>query len=66
MPCPTLIKEGVSILDDKEKESAYTKVSEDVILNTYFCKKIKEIYNLDKIPVSFLKEENSVKKVRKM
>ena len=66
MPCPTLIKEGVSILDDKEKESAYTKVSEDVILNTYFCKNIKEIYNLDKIPVSFLKEENSVKKVRKM
>ena len=56
MPCPTPIKEGVSILDDKEKESSYTKVSEDVILNTYFCKKIKEIYNLDKIPVSFQKE----------
>lgn len=66
MPCPTLIKEGVAILDDKEKESAYTKVSEDIIINTYFCKKLKEIYNLDKIPVSFLKEENSVKKVRKM
>ena len=30
------------------------------------CKKLKEIYNLEKIPVSFLKEENSVKKVRKM
>lgn len=66
MPCPTLIKEGAFILDDKEKESAYTKVSEDIIINTYFCKKLKEIYNLDKIPVSFLKEENSVKKVRKM
>ena len=66
VPCPTLIKEGASILDDKEKESAYTRVSEDIILNTYFCKKIKEIYNLDKIPVSFLKEENSVKKARIM
>lgn len=66
MPCSTLIKEGVSILDDKEKESTYTKVSEDIIINTYFCKKLKEIYNLEKIPVSFLKEENSVKKVRKM
>lgn len=39
MPCPTLIKEGVSILDDKEKESAYTKVSEDVILIHTFAKK---------------------------
>ena len=66
VPCPTLIKEGVSILDDEEKESTYTRVSEDVIINTYFCKKLKEIYNLEKIPVSFLKEENSVKKVRKM
>lgn len=66
VPCPTLIKEGVAILDDEEKESTYTRVSEDIIINTYFCKKIKEIYNLDKIPVSFLKEENSVKKVRKM
>lgn len=66
MPSPTLIKEGAFILDDKEKESTYTRVSEDIIINTYFCKKIKEIYNLDKIPVSFLKEENSVKKVRKM
>lgn len=66
VPCPTLIKEGASILDDEEKESAYTRVSEDIILNTYFCKKIKEIYNLDKIPVSFLKEENSVKKARIM
>lgn len=66
VPCPTLIKEGVSILDDEEKESTYTRVSEDIIINTYFCKKLKEIYNLDKIPVSFLKEENSVKKVRKM
>lgn len=67
VPCPTLIKEGVAILDDEEKESTYTRVSEDIIINTYFCKKIKEIYNLDKIPVSFLKEVNSyVKKVRKM
>lgn len=66
VPCPTLIKEGVAILDDEEKESTYTRVSEDIIINTYFCKKLKEIYNLDKIPVSFLKEENSVKKVRKM
>lgn len=66
VPCPTLIKEGAAILDDEEKESPYTRISEDVILNTYFCKKIKEIYNLEKIPVSFLKEENSVKKVRKM
>lgn len=66
VPCPTLIKEGVSILDDEEKESTYTRVSEDIIINTYFCKKLKEIYNLEKIPVSFLKEENSVKKVRKM
>ena len=49
MPSPTLIKEGAFILDDKEKESTYTKVSEDVILNTYFCKKIKEIYNIDLI-----------------
>lgn len=66
MPCPTLIKEGVSILDNEEKESTYTRVSEDIIISTYFCKKLKEIYNLDKIPVSFLKEEKSVKKVRKM
>lgn len=66
VPCPTLIKEGISILDDEEKESIYTRISEDIIINTYFCKKIKEIYNLEKIPVSFLKEENSVKKVRKM
>lgn len=66
MPSPTLIKEGVSVFDDKEKESTYTRVSEDIIINTYFCKKLKEIYNLDKIPVSFLKEKNSVKKVRKM
>lgn len=66
VPCPTLIKEGASILDDEEKESVYTRISEDIIINTYFCKKLKEIYNLDKIPVSFLKEENSVKKVRKM
>lgn len=66
VPCPTLIKEGASILDNEEKESTYTRVSEDAIINTYFCKKLKEIYNLDKIPVSFLKEKNSVKKVRKM
>lgn len=66
VPCPTLIKEGAAILDDEEKESVYTRISEDIIINTYFCKKLKEIYNLDKIPVSFLKEENSVKKVRKM
>lgn len=66
VPCPNLIKEGDAILDDEEKESTYTRVSEDIIINTYFCKKLKEIYNLDKIPVSFLKEENSVKKVRKM
>lgn len=66
VPCPTLIKEGAAILDDKEKESTYTRVSEDIIINTYFCKKLKEIYNLEKIPVSFLKEENGVKKVRKM
>ena len=46
VPCPTLIKEGVAILDDEEKESTYTRVSEDVIINTYFCKKIKEIYNV--------------------
>ncbi len=66
VPCPTLIKEGAAILDDEEKESTYTRVSEDIIINTYFCKKLKEIYNLEKIPVSFLKEKNSVKKVRKM
>lgn len=66
VPCSTLIKEGAAILDDEEKESTYTRISEDIIINTYFCKKLKEIYNLDKIPVSFLKEENSVKKVRKM
>lgn len=38
VPCPTLIKEGVSILDNEEKESTYTRVSEDIIINTYFCK----------------------------
>ena len=41
---------GLCVLEDEERLSKYTEVSEDIILNSFFCEKISNELELSIIP----------------
>lgn len=41
---------GLCVLEDEERLSKYTEISEDIILNSFFCEKISNELELSIIP----------------
>ena len=41
---------GLCVLKDEERLSKYTEISEDIILNSFFCEKISNELELSVIP----------------
>lgn len=53
---------GLSILENKELLGKYTQISEDVLINTYFCERICDKLGISEVPAYILEEE--IKKFR--
>ena len=48
---------GLSVLADEESLKKYTELSEDIILNSFFCEKISNELGLDVIPSYLVERE---------
>lgn len=48
---------GLSVLKDEERLSKYTEISEDIILNSFFCEKISNELRLSVIPSYLVERE---------
>ena len=48
---------GLSILENKDQLEEYTLISEDVLINTYFCERICDKLGVSMVPAYLLKEE---------
>lgn len=48
---------GLPILENKEQLEEYTQISEDVLINTYFCERICDKLGVSEVPAYILEEE---------
>ena len=48
---------GLPILENKEQLGEYTQISEDVLINTYFCERICDKLGVSEVPAYILEEE---------
>lgn len=59
-----VFSKGLTVLEDEEKNKKYKELSENIIINSYFCEKISNELGLSVIPESLLERE--IEKFRKV
>ena len=52
-----VFSKGLTVLEDEDKDKKYKELSEDIIINSYFCEKISNELGLSVIPESLLERE---------
>lgn len=52
-----VFSKGLPVLEDEDKSKKYKELSEDIIINSYFCEKISNELGLSIIPESLLERE---------
>lgn len=57
-----LLDKAADIVDDEERENYYTNISEDILINTYFCEKISKEKGISIVPVDMVNEELALKR----
>lgn len=60
-----VLAKAADIVDDEDREATYTNISEDILINTYFCEKISKERGISIVPVDMVNEELSLKRKQK-
>lgn len=63
--CQTAINKAAKIIDDENLDEKYTEASEDLLINTFYCKKIIKEKKVSYIPEWMLKNEINNKLIMK-